>query len=101
MPAGALPPEVLTRWMKVVCASLSPLGTAEAVAWSSSHGILLSVPFADWGLGMPFAVLPSVACHVGPAKCFTMMSLLLASPYRSASGATNFHMASVGLVPAH
>src|SRR3954453_515125 len=85
--SGARPPVVAVRWMNVVSPSRSPDGPAvgEGVD-SSSQGIAVGSTVTG-RIRWPTTLLPSLACHVGPAKC--LMISLPWSLYRLARGATN------------
>ena len=67
--AGARPPVVLIRWMNVVSAKSSPprgplaVDTADSFSQSIAVGSTLTPDTRA-----PTTLLPSLACHVGPAK---------------------------------
>src|SRR5438093_769113 len=78
---AALPPDVFTRWMKVVLAKMP--GPSGLFASSRSHGMALGSTVTAFGGKAPTTVLPLLLCHVGPPKWIATMPLAL---NRTASG---------------
>ena len=67
---GASPPVVAIRWMTVVFPSWP--GVVEA-ADSRTHGMAVGSALT-LASAWPTTMLPSLVCHVGPAKCVMMIS---------------------------
>jgi len=64
---GAFPPTVSRRWMLAVLARI-PAPSVDFAA-RRSHGIAPGSGPGSWAFTSPTTLLPSLACHVGPAKC--------------------------------
>src|SRR5206468_13031292 len=88
---GALPPDVFSRWMKVVLAKMP--GPSVLLALSRSHGMALGSTVTAFGGKAPTTWLPLLLCHVGPAKWIATMP----SAWNSMASGT----AAPQLVPFH